>query len=69
MSHAALAPAFGKAAPTVFMRQGVATAAGRVRAADAELRRHLVLTGETALVHGPYRQIGLRAAEILPFNT
>ena len=67
MPHAALAPAFGKAAPPALVRQGIATVAGRVW--DAELRRHLVLTNETALVHGPCRQIGLRAAEILPFNT
>lgn len=69
MANAALSPVLEPIAPPGVARHRNANAAGRARSIEAELRRHLVLTAETALVHGPYRQIGLRAAEILPFNT
>ena len=41
----------------------------RMRAAQAELRRHRVLTAETALVDGRSGRTGLREAGRLPFTT
>ena len=36
--------------------------------ADRSLREQLILTRETSLVHGAYREIGLGRAGLLPFN-
>lgn len=41
--------------------------ASRMASAERELRRH-GFVHEAALIHGEFRKIGLRQAEMLPFN-
>ncbi len=64
----AAAPARAIGIPLFFKRLVNALVASRAMAAEAELRRHEILLRETALVHGPYRLIGLDKADLLPFN-
>jgi hypothetical protein len=75
MSTTIFAPALAPSAPRLpglsKAAKGFVNAlvASRMRAAEAELRRHRFLYAETDLIHGDYRKVGLDRADLLPFNT
>jgi hypothetical protein len=69
-AFAGVPPARRKAPISAFAKRLVnAIAVSRMRAAEAELRRHGFIVGETVLTQGEYRAIGLGKADLLPFNT
>lgn len=73
MAISAVIPAAAETRPSFALPLGVkrfvnALVSSRVRAAQAELRRHDIMIHETSLIHGPYRRISLNEAELLPFN-
>jgi hypothetical protein len=72
MAAAVLAPSLPnmRTAPSLNWAKALVNAvvSHRVDQAARELRRHDVLIGEAALVHGDLRRISLSKADLLPFN-